>query len=87
MKWNIARAKMNFSEMIHETESEPQFIFNRDKMVAVIITPQQYDSLKIYNENKKRQTLENVFKNLRDICAEEGYRLISPERKDRQTEW
>ena len=39
MTWNIASAKQQFSEVVRLTAQEPQAIYNRDKPVAVMVSP------------------------------------------------
>lgn len=37
MNWNIADAKQKFSELIQAAENEPQWIYNRDRLVAAVV--------------------------------------------------
>ncbi|PKL17280.1 MAG: hypothetical protein CVV49_11965 [Spirochaetae bacterium HGW-Spirochaetae-5] len=51
MKWKIADAKTGFSSLIKKADSEPQFIYNRDKMVAVVVSSKEYDEYKAIKES------------------------------------
>src|SRR5688572_11607958 len=37
MVWKIAEAKQRFSELVKAAEDEPQWIYNRDKLVAAMV--------------------------------------------------
>jgi prevent-host-death family protein len=37
MNWKIAEAKQRFSELIHAVTKEPQLIYNRNELVAVVV--------------------------------------------------
>ncbi len=84
MKWKIAQAKKSFSEMIHRARKEPQFIYNRDSIVAVIINPEEYDEYQEFRENRNHSSLATAFDELRGICEKEDYTLALPARKDRK---
>ncbi len=81
MDWMISEAKQKFSELVKEAEVEPQWIYNRDKLVAAVVPA---ESLKEYLEwyrGRKKQTLGEAFEELRRICEEEeDYTLEVPPR-------
>lgn len=87
MAWKIAEAKKKFSEMIHRVHDEPQLIYNRDTIVAVVINPEEYEEYNAFRESRKRINLGSVFDELRIICDEESYEIILPERKNRESLW
>ncbi len=87
MVWKIAEAKKKFSEMIHRVHDEPQEIYNRDSMVAVVIDPIQYEKFKSLRETQERESIGAAFDELRDICEAESYEIVIPERKNREAQW
>lgn len=46
MVWKIANAKSQFSELIHQAYVEPQFIYNREKPSAVVMSFEEYNRLR-----------------------------------------
>lgn len=42
MSWNIANAKQQFSELVRLSAEGPQFVFNRSRRVAVVLSAEAY---------------------------------------------
>ena len=84
MKWKIAAAKVNFSELIRRSEKEPQLIYNRDNMVAVVVSKGAYEEYKRMKEQESQKTLASSFEELSSICAEESYVFEAPSRHNRK---
>ena len=85
MDWKIAQAKEKFSELIRKSQKEPQVIYSRDKVVAAVISSDEYLEYKKTREDKETETLASRFRELRDICKEEDYEIKVPERENRDT--
>jgi prevent-host-death family protein len=85
MKWKIAGAKINFSELIRRSEKEPQLIYNRNRMVAAIVSTEEYEEYKSMKELKSQQTLGAMFNEFSSICAEESYSFETPPRVNRKS--
>jgi antitoxin (DNA-binding transcriptional repressor) of toxin-antitoxin stability system len=83
MNWKIAEAKQRFSEVVKAAEGEPQFIFNRDRLVAAVVEPEVFQEFLVWQREGERRTLADSFAELRKICAEENYTLEIPAREDR----
>ena len=83
MNWKIAEAKQRFSEVVRRSAEEPQLIYNRDHLVAVVMRPETFRSYEQWNEDRERRTVADAFAELRAICEEEGYELELPDREDR----
>ena len=58
---------------------EPQRVYRRDELVAVVVSPEQADQV----ENLRRPRLATKLAELQRLCAEEGYELTAPPRRDR----
>lgn len=83
MNWSIAEAKQKFSEVVRRASEEPQLIYNRDRLVAVMVQPEAFRGYEAWREERERRTLAEAFAELRAICADEGYELEPAEREDR----
>jgi len=86
MKWSIAKARERFSELLRKTEVEPQPIYNRDKLVAAVISAESFEEYSAWSERTKRRSIADTFDELRKILAEEDYELQIPPREDRRNE-
>lgn len=83
MHWKIAEAKQKFSELVKAAEEEPQWIYNREKLVAAIVPAQTLREFLGWRDQKERRTVGEAFKELRRICKEEDYTLKIPPRQER----
>lgn len=83
MQWKIAEAKRRFSELLHRTADEPQLIFNRDRMVAVVVDSEAYQAFREWQERPAQRPLADWAAELRAICTEEEYSLEIAVRQDR----
>lgn len=85
MTWNIASAKQQFSEVVRLTAQEPQAIYNRDKPVAVMVSPQEFEEFRRWKAEREKPDLVALFAELRAALiadgAEDGIEL--PPRTDR----
>lgn len=83
MNWSLAEAKQRFSEVVRRAAEEPQLIYNRDSLVAVMVQPEDLRGYEAWREERERRTVGDAFAELRAICAEEGFELPPPPREDR----
>ncbi len=83
MKWTITKARRNFAALIRGAADEPQPVFNRDKLVAVVIDAEGYREYSKWRRQKGRSVAQ-AFDELRQVCADEHYTLELPERRDRE---
>lgn len=81
--WRIGAAKQQFSEVVRRSRTEPQKIYNRDQLVAAVVSP---DVLSTAEERRRRsgRTLADLFAEFRAVCADEDYELQVGERRNRQ---
>jgi len=87
MKWKIAEAKKRFSELIHRAGKEPQFVYNRDTLVAAVISADEFRDLHAIKEHEARQSLASRMDELRDSRREESYVIEGPARKNREVKF
>ena len=81
--WRISEAKQRFSEIVRRSEAEPQKIYNRERLVAVVVSPTALETLEPLREQRSRCTLAEIFYEIREVCEEDGYELEIAERSDR----
>jgi PHD/YefM family antitoxin component YafN of YafNO toxin-antitoxin module len=82
MNWSVAHAKQRLSELIRRARTEPQLVFRRKELVAVVVNPAAWDQLR-EDEARSQRTLGAAAAEVRQILVEEGYELEVPERRDR----
>ncbi len=83
MHWHVAEAKQKFSEVLRATATEPQLIFNRNRLVAAMIDAQTYEAFQAWCQQQQRATLAETFATLRQLCTEENYTLKAQKRRNR----
>ena len=83
MNWKLTDAKQRFSEVVRRSAEEPQRIFSRDRLVAVVMQPDAFVTYERWKEARELRTVADAFTELRAICDEEDYELALPERQDR----
>lgn len=83
MNWKIAEAKQRFSEVVRRSADEPQLIYNRDRLVAIVVPPHSFRGYEEWRQEHEQRTAAEAFAELRALCEEEGYELELPERSDR----
>ena len=84
MNWKITEAKQKFSELIHSVLKEPQLIYNRDRLVAVVIEAESYGKFLAWQELQNQTSVAVALQELQKLCTEENYTLIVPPRQDRR---
>lgn len=82
--WHIGEAKQRFSEMIRDAAEEPQLIYNRDRLVAAVVSVSSSDDVSRLSSGARGRSISEQFAELRAIATEEGYSLIVPPRRDRK---
>jgi prevent-host-death family protein len=85
-KWTVAKARERFSELLRKTEAEPQPIYNRDRLVAAVISAESFEEYSAWSERTRQCSIADAFDELRKILGEEEYELEIPPREDRRNE-
>ena len=79
-------AKQHFSEVVRQSADEPQRIFNRDRLVAAVISADAFLEFVRWQEASQRRTLGDAFDEVREICAQVRLRARRrPPARDRTT--
>lgn len=84
MQWKVGEAKQRLSDMIRQAETEPQLIYNRERLVAAVVDGESFKEFQSWEDGRKRRSLWERFAELRRIAAEDGYELKLPRRRDRR---
>jgi prevent-host-death family protein len=82
MRWKVAQAKQKLSEVLRCAEAEPQEIFNRDRVVAVVLGAKDMKAFRNW-QAERDPSLAEALAEARRICAEEDYTLPVEPRRDR----
>jgi PHD/YefM family antitoxin component YafN of YafNO toxin-antitoxin module len=82
-RWKVSDAKEKFSEMVRQAAKAPQLIFNRERLVAVVLAPAAFEKLESWERAREKATLAEAFVELRRLCSEESYALEVLPRADR----
>jgi hypothetical protein len=83
MNWKIEEAQQKFSELMSAAVSEPQLIYNDDKLVAAVVEAELFEDFLAWQQQQRKPSLADAFSQLRQLCAEENYTLEIPPREDR----
>jgi hypothetical protein len=78
MNWKIEEAQHKFSELMSAAVSEPQLIYNHDKLVAAVVEAELFQDFLAWQQQQSKPSLEDAFSQLRQLCAEENYTLEIP---------
>ena len=81
--WKIGQAKQNFSEVVHAAKKEPQIIYKREKMLAIVLDSKSYKDFLRFKKSKSKNTISSEFEKLRKLCDKERI-LKTPQRKKRK---
>lgn len=83
MSWNIAQAKQHFSEVVRASGQEPQRIFNRNQLVAVVLSAADMAAFETWQRQSAKRSLAEEFAEVRQLLEQEAYELAVPPRADR----
>jgi hypothetical protein len=78
MNWKIEEAQQKFSEVMSAAVSEPQLIYNHDKLVAAVVEAELFQDFLAWQQQQRKPSLGDAFSQLRQLCAEENYTLEIP---------
>jgi hypothetical protein len=82
-RWTIARARGGFSELLRAAGRSPQVVYNRDRVVAVVVDPETFRRL----AEAGQRSLGDAFAELRSVGSGADSSLIVAERTTRPDEF
>lgn len=80
--WNVGAAKQQFSEVLRRSESEPQLIYRRNRLIAAVIA---MDESKV-DASAGRVTIGDRFQEARELLHDQKYRLPQTGRRSRRND-
>lgn len=83
-RWLTGEAKQQFSEVLRQSESEPQEIYRRDRLIAAVISAESFEQFRRWQASRQGRTLADAAEEIRELCARYEYELDVGERRDRQ---
>ncbi|MFQ5740888.1 MAG: type II toxin-antitoxin system Phd/YefM family antitoxin [Acidobacteriota bacterium] len=83
MNWKVAEAKQKLSQLLRATSREPQLIYNRDRLVAVVVKAETFAQFEVWEKSRHESSVGEAFDKLRRLCAAENYTLEPLPRHDR----
>ena len=84
-EWRIGEAKQSFSEVVRSAQAAPQKIFNRDRLVAAVISGELFEEIEQFTRERDRKSFASLTSEIREICDGEGYTIEVPQRLDRES--
>jgi antitoxin (DNA-binding transcriptional repressor) of toxin-antitoxin stability system len=70
-EWKVGEARRQFSEVLRQSESEPQLIYRRDRLIAAIVAVDETTTAPVV----QRVTIADRFQEARELFRRERYRL------------
>jgi prevent-host-death family protein len=83
--WMTGEAKQQLSEVLRRSVEEPQEIFRRDRLVAAVISAEDYREFSSWREERARKTLGEAFDQVRELFTAYDYELDTGSRRNRDT--
>jgi PHD/YefM family antitoxin component YafN of YafNO toxin-antitoxin module len=80
-QWSIAEARQQFSVLIEAAAREPQLVFKRKQLAAVVIDPKLFERFAAWLAADLERTVAEAFADLRVIVDATGWSL-GPGAKD-----
>ena len=81
--WLTGDAKQRFSEVLRQSEIEPQKIFRRNRLVAAVIAARTFEEFERWRQSTQQRTLGEAFAEVRELTSRYDYELDVGDRRDR----
>lgn len=85
MNWTVAEARRRFAEVLDRAQHSPQPIYRRGRLVGAVVAPDQLEAVRANRPEEREESIPAVLSRLRAICADDGYALSVPKRRNRRT--
>jgi len=77
--WKVGEAKQQFSEVLRRSETEPQLIYHRRRLVAAVVAVDETNVATV----SRRVTIADRIDKARDLFRRENYKLPPTRRRAR----
>jgi len=74
-QWSVAEARKHFSDLVKAAENEPQLVFRRKELAAVVIDPGLFDRFAKWLAAEQERSVADAFADLRVIVDSTGWSL------------
>ncbi|MDX1747575.1 MAG: type II toxin-antitoxin system prevent-host-death family antitoxin [Halobacteriales archaeon] len=81
--WLSSEAKQRFSEVVRRSAQAPQAIYRRDRLVAAVISAEDFEEFEEWREERRQESLGSTFDEVREIANRYEYEIQTGERRDR----
>lgn len=78
-EWRVGEAKQQFAEVLRRSETEPQLIFRRNRLIAAVVAVEDAKEI----PGAQRRSIADRFSEARELLQEEQYRLPAVRRRSR----
>ncbi len=78
--WKVGEAKQQFSEVLRRSESAPQLIYRRNRLIAAVVAMDEAQAATV----SRRVTIGDRFEEARELFRQETYRLPQTPRRSRR---
>ncbi len=79
-RWNVAAARRKFAAVLKAAEQEPQYVYRRGKVAAVVVSPNQLPAGIGREQPRRWATMKEALDELKKIAREEQYSMHAPKR-------
>lgn len=81
--WKINEAKNHFSEILNACYQEPQFVYEKNDPVAVIVNIQLFKVLIGQGQRKTGPSMRQLLDEIQTIIQNDSFEITVPKRSDR----
>lgn len=77
--WKVGEAKQQFSEVLRRSESVPQLIYRRNRLIAAVVAMDEAQAATV----SRRVMIGDRFEEARELLRRENYHLPQTSRRSR----
>jgi hypothetical protein len=81
--WTVTDVKDRFAEILRASLQEPQFVYDQNKPVSVVVDVNFFNRLMNLRTRQTRPTIAELLQELREIHKSEPVEFETPTRQDR----
>lgn len=82
MLWTVAQARQRLAEVLKAASREPQPIYRRDELMAVVVDGGTFEEFEAWRRGRAQPCLAEKMSELRELLG--GEELALPSRQDRR---
>jgi prevent-host-death family protein len=74
-QWSVAEARKHFSDLVNAAADEPQLVYRRKQLAAVVIDPRLFERFSEWLARDQQRSVADAFADLRVIVDSTGWSL------------